>query len=86
MLYRTGGSPTGPATACELCRHARLNIEPSPLYGVLRTRSGGLNRHTWGDQDTTDAILMPDTDRRSGRPGRDGVLCPTHETPDSDST
>lgn len=36
--------------------------------------------------DTTHATLMSDTDRRSGKPDRDGVLCPTHETPDSDST
>lgn len=51
MLYRTGGSPIGPAIAFELCRHAWLNIEPNPLYGVLRTLSGGFNCHTWSDQD-----------------------------------
>lgn len=64
--------------------HDSISSQPPP-YGVLRARSG-LNLHTWGDQDTTHATLMPDTDRRYGRPGRDGILFPTHETPDSDST
>lgn len=57
------------------------STEFSVLFQVALIATRGATRI-----DITHATLMPDTDRRSGRPDRDGVLCPTHETLDSDST
>lgn len=46
----------------------------APLRSSPYPRSSGVNRHTWGDQDTAHAALMLDVDRRSKRSDRDWIL------------